>query len=319
MSLPKRILLLGGTGFVGRSLCERLVAQGTDLRLTVATRRLAHAKAVQFLPTVDPVECDVHDDTQLKQLVAGHDAVVNLIAILHGSTADFDKVHVQLARRLAAACSTTDVQRVLHVSALGVSADAPSNYLRSKAEAEAVMKAAPLDLSVLRPSVIFGSGDSFLNLFAALQSVFPLMPLAGAEARFQPVWVEDVSEALLRCLQRPDTLGNTYECAGPQVLTLRELVQLSGRLCGHERPVLALPEALGRVQALVMELLPGTPLMSRDNLLSMRVPNVATGQLPGLDALGIEAASLQAVAPGYLSPDQGVARFNRWRALRSQR
>ena len=295
------------------------MAQGTDLRLTVATRRLAHAKAVQFLPTVDPVECDVHDDAQLSRLVAGQDAVVNLIAILHGSAADFDKVHVQLARRLAHACATGGVPRLLHVSALGVSKDAPSNYLRSKAEAEAVLKAAPLELSVLRPSVIFGPGDSFLNLFAALQSVFPVMPLAGTEARFQPVWVEDVTEALLRCLQRPDTIGQTYECAGPQVLTLRELVQLTGRLCGHERAVLALPEALGQLQARVMELMPGTPLMSRDNILSMRVPNVATGLLPGLDALGIEAASLAAVAPSYLSPGQGVARFNRWRALHHQR
>ena len=319
MSLPKKILLLGGTGFVGRSLCERLVAQGTDLRLTVATRRLANAKPVQFLPAVDPVECDVHDDAQLTRLVAGHDAVVNLIAILHGSAADFDKVHVLLARRLASACTAAGVPRLLHVSALGVSADAPSNYLRSKAEAEAVLKAAALELSVLRPSVIFGPGDRFLNLFAALQSVFPVIPLAGADARFQPVWVEDVTEALLRCVQRPETIGQTYECAGPQVLTLRELVQLAGQLSGHERPVLALPESLGRLQALAMELMPGTPLMSRDNLLSMRVPNVATGQWPGLEALGIHAASLQAVAPGYLSPGQGVARFNRWRALHHPR
>lgn len=319
MNLPKRILLLGGTGFVGRSLSERLVAQGTDLRLTVATRRLPQAKAVQFLPNVDPVQCDVHDDAQLRQLVAGHDAVVNLIAILHGSRADFDKVHVQLARRLAAVCAATGVSRLLHVSALGASTDAPSNYLRSKAEGEAVLQAAPLQLSVLRPSVMFGQGDRFLNLFAALQAVFPVMPLAAAEARFQPVWVEDVSRALLNCLQRLDSIGQTYECVGPQAFSLRELVQLSGRLSGHPRPVLALPDALGRLQALAMELMPGTPLMSRDNLLSMRVPNVATGQWPGLQALGITAASLQAVAPGYLSPDQGVARFNHWRGLRRAR
>jgi uncharacterized protein YbjT (DUF2867 family) len=310
-----RVLLLGGTGFVGRSLCERLVERDTAMRLTVATRRLAHAKPVQFLPTVDPVQCDVHDDAQLARLVAGHDAVLNLIAILHGSAADFEQAHVGLARRLAAACAVAGVKRVIHVSALGVGPDAPSNYLRSKAEAEAILKAAPLALSVLRPSVIFGPGDRFLNLFAALQSVFPVMPLAGVDARFQPVWVEDVSEALLRCLERTDTIGQTYECAGPQVFTLGELVHLAGRLCGHERPVLPLPESLGRLQAMAMELMPGVPLMSRDNILSMRVANVATGLLPGLDALGIDSRSLHAVAPTYLSPGQGVARFNRWRGL----
>ena len=314
MSLPKKILLLGGTGFVGRSLCERLVAQGTDLRLTVATRRLANAKPVQFLPAVDPVECDVHDDAQLTRLVAGHDAVVNLIAILHGSAADFDKVHVQLARRLANACTRAGVPRLLHVSALGVGADAPSNYLRSKAAGEAALQAAGLALSILRPSVIFGAGDRFLNLFAALQSVAPVMPLSGVDARFQPVWVQDVAEALLRCLERPETIGQTYECAGPQVYTLRELVQLAGRLCGHERTVLPLPESAGRMQAGLMEMLPGTPLMSRDNILSMQVPNVASGTLPGLQALGIAPAALQAVAPQYLAPGKGVARFNRWRA-----
>jgi NADH dehydrogenase len=313
----KRVLLLGGTGFVGRSVCERLVERDSAMRVTVATRRLAHAKSVQFLPTVDLVECDVHDDAQLARLVAGHDAVINLIAILHGSAADFDKVHVRLARRLAGACQTAGVKRVVHVSALGVSVDAPSDYLRSKAGAEAILQAAPLDLSVLRPSVIFGAGDSFLNLFAALQSVFPVMPLSGVDARFQPVWVEDVSEALLRCLERRDSIGKTYECAGPQVFTLAELVRLAGRMCGHERKVIALPESVGMLQARSMELMPGVPLMSRDNILSMRVPNVATGQLPGLDALGIQVASLQSVAPSYLSPGQGIARFNRWRGLRA--
>jgi uncharacterized protein YbjT (DUF2867 family) len=313
----KRVLLLGGTGFVGRSVCERLVERDTSMRLTVATRRLAHAKSVQFLPTVDPVECDVHDDGQLARLVAGHDAVVNLIAILHGSASDFERVHVQLARRLAAACSSTGVTRLVHVSALGVSADAPSNYLRSKAEAERILRATQLELSVLRPSVIFGAGDNFLNLFAALQSVFPVMPLTGVEARFQPVWVEDVSEALLRCLERTDSIGQTYECAGPQVFTLGELVQIAGRLCGHERRVVSMPELIGNLQASAMELMPGSPLMSRDNILSMRVPNVATGLLPGLDALGIAPSSLHAIAPTYLAPGQGVARFNRWRAPKS--
>lgn len=318
MSLPRRILVLGGTGFVGSSLCERLVARDAGSRITVATRRLAHARTVQFLPTVDVAECDVHDDSQLQRLLAGHDAVVNLIAILHGGAADFDKVHVQLARRLANACTKVGVRRVLHVSALGVSEDAPSLYLRSKAQAEAAWNASPLAISVLRPSVIFGQGDRFLNLFAALQSVLPVVPLACADAKFQPVWVEDVAEALVHCLERPETIGKFYECVGPQVLTLRELVQLAGRLSGSERRVLALPEGLGRLQARLMELLPGTPLMSRDNILSMRIPNIATGVLPGLNALGIDAAAIEAVSSSYLAPGKGVDRFNRWRALRTQ-
>ena len=314
----KKIVLLGGTGFVGQALCERLVEQGdgAGTRITVPTRRLAHAKTVQFLPTVDPIECDVHDDEQLARLVAGHDAVVNLIAILHGSANQFEHVHVRLPQRLAAACAAAGVKRVIHVSALGVGADAPSNYLRSKAAGEAALQAAALDLSVLRPSVIFGAGDRFLNLFASLQALFPVLPLAGVSAQFQPVWVNDVARAILRCLQDHATIGRIYECAGPRVYTLRELVQLAGRICGHPRPVFELPQSLGQLQALAMEWLPGEPLMSRDNIQSMRVPNVATAQLPGLKDLGIEPASLESVAPTYLAPRAGVSRLDLWRALR---
>lgn len=311
----KRFLLLGGTGFLGRALCEHLVGWDIDKRITVATRRLVSARAVQFLPTTVPIECDVHDDAQLERLVAGHDAVVNLIGILHGSAADFDRTHVQLARRLAAACERAGVKRVLQVSALGVNGDAPSHYLRSKAQAEGVLRAAGLDLTVLRPSVMFGTGDRLLNLFATLQLALPIVPLAAADARLQPVWVEDVAEALLRCLQRLDTVGQTYECAGPQVFTLSELVRLAGRYSGRERAQLRLGEALGGLQAWFMELLPGTPLISRDNLRSLGVPNVAGGQYPGLAALDITPSSLQAIAPGYLTPGQGIARMNRWRAL----
>lgn len=311
----KRFLLLGGTGFLGRALCEHLVNWEVDKRITVATRRLVRARELQFLPTTVPIECDVHDDAQLEQLVAGHDAVVNLIGILHGSAAEFDHAHVRLARRLAAACERTGVKRVLQVSALGVDGDKPSHYLRSKAEAESVLRGAALDLTVLRPSVMFGAGDRLLNLFATLQMVLPIVPLAAADARLQPVWVEDVAEALLRCLQRLDTIGQTYECAGPQVMSLSELVRLAGRCSGRERAQLHLGEALGGLQAWFMEMLPGTPLISRDNLRSLSVPNVAGGQYPGLAALDIVPSSLHAVAPGYLSPGLGIARMNRWRAL----
>ena len=138
--------------------------------------------------------------------------------------------------------------------------------------------------------------------------------LAGSGARFQPVWVDDVARAVVGCLDRPQTIGQVIECTGPQVCTLSELVRLAGRWSGHERAQLPLPESAGRLQALLMELLPGTPLMSRDNVDSMRVPNVASGQLPGLEALGIQPVTLEAVAPGYLGRSAGCARLDKLRA-----
>lgn len=313
----RRILILGGTGFVGRVLCERLVERfaGEACRLTVPTRRLQHGKPLLTLPTIQLVEADVHDDAQLARLVAGQDVVINLVAILHGRPADFERVHVALPQRLALTCRAAGVRRLLHVSALGVAADAPSHYLRSKAAGEAALRGPGLDLTVLRPSVIFGTGDRFLNLFARLQRVAPLMPLAGAEARFQPVWVGDVAAALVASLMRPQSIGQTYECAGPTIYTLGELVRLSGRWAGCERAVLPLPMLLGRAQAALMSLAPGEPLMSADNLDSLQVPNVASGWLPGLDALGIVPTALEAVAPAYLGSNAGPARLDGWRAL----
>ena len=315
------ILVLGGTGFVGRSVCARLVERsgGASGSIVVPSRRMARAKHIQLLPTVQVIEADVHDEAGLARLVAGRDAVVNLVAVLHGNQAAFQRVHVDLPAKLARVCLAANVKRVVHVSALGVSDRAPSNYLRSKAAGELVLKSARLDLSILRPSVIFGEHDRFLNLFATLQAVLPVLPLAGAHAQFQPVWVEDVASAILRCLDNTASIGQTYECAGPRVYTLKELVELAGRLSGHARPVVALPDGLARLQAAAMELLPGEPLMSRDNIASMRVPNVASAQWPGLAALGITPAALESIAPTYLSPGHGPARLDPWRAKAGRR
>ena len=307
------ILILGGSGFVGSALCEALARRG-DARITVPTRRSAQAKHLLTLPAVDIVQADVHDDRELARLVAGRDAVVNLIAILHGDAAAFERVHAALPRRIAQACAAAGVPRIVHVSALGADAQAPSLYLRSKAAGEAALRESGLAATILRPSIIFGPGDSFLNLFAKLQAMLPIVPLAGANARFQPVWVGDVAEAIIRSLDRPDVAGQTLECAGPTVYTLAELVRLAGRWSGHERPVFALPDALGRVQARLMEWLPGEPLMSRDNIDSMRVPNIASGECAGLEQLGIEATALEAIGPLMLAPGGELARLNRWRA-----
>lgn len=311
-----RILILGGSGFVGRSVCERLVARlgAGSAEIVVPSRQPAAAKHLLPLPTVQLEQADVFDEARLGALVRGCDAVISLVAILHGSPAAFERAHVELPRRLVRACAAQGVRRVVHVSAIGVGASAPSRYLRSKTEGEAVLSAGGLDLTILRPSVIFGEHDRFMNLFARLQAVFPVVPLAGAQARFQPVWVQDVAAAIVNSLELPASVGQVCECVGPEVFTLKQLVQAAGRWSGHPRPVFALPDALGRLQALAMELLPGTPLMSRDNLDSMRVPNVASGRLPGLKALGVTASTLASIVPGYLGRGEGVARLDRWRA-----
>ena len=294
----KKILILGGTGFVGRHVCEKL-AEG-DYRATVLTRRRVNANHLQMLPMVDVIEGSAYDAATLAPLLAEHDAVVNLVAILHGSEAAFDKVHVQLVQTLVKACDAAGQRRIVHVSSLGADSNAPSMYQRSKARGEAVLLSSTLDVSVLRPSVIFGAEDKFLNTFASLQKMFPFIPLAGSAARFQPVWVEDVASAIVKCLEDKSTIGQTFEACGPEVFTLKQLVQLAGQYSGHDKPVIGLPEALARIQAALMELAPGEPIMSRDNLDAMKVDNVSGGVLPGLAALGITPSALSAVVPFYL-------------------
>jgi NADH dehydrogenase len=316
----KKILVLGGAGFVGAHLCEKLARE--DFAVTLATRRRSNANHLIHLPRLTVLELNVHDEAALTRAAAGHDAVVNLVAILHGTQAEFEKTHVALAKNLAHACIAAGVKQVVHVSALGANAlqpeSAPSMYLRSKGEGEAVLNQAAagagatanagFDLSILRPSVIFGADDKFLNLFAKLQQVLPFMPLAGATARFQPVWVQDVATAVVRCLQEvsPQASPRVIEAVGPNVFTLKELVQLAAQLSGvaggYGRPVIPLPAWAGRLQATLMGLAPGVPLMSVDNLDSMKVDNVASGKLPGLASLGITASALKPIAQQYLKP-----------------
>ena len=312
----QRVLVLGGSGFVGRQVCEQLARLGWHI--TVPTRRAVNAARVQSLPGLTVIEANVHQEADLARLMPGHDAVVNLVAVLHGSEDRFESVHVDLPGKIASAMKKAGVHRLVHISALGADPQGPSMYQRSKARGETVLHNAGLQLTVLRPSVIFGAEDKFLNLFADLQAVAPFMLLAGSGTRFAPVWVGEVARAVVVCLQKLDTIGQTYELCGPDVMTLGELVQRAGQWAGvnegRGRPVIGLPMWVGWLQAAAMELAPGEPLMSRDNLASMKVDNIATGQLPGLPALGISAASAAGVAPTYLGHRGPRSKLNRWRA-----
>jgi NADH dehydrogenase len=315
--MTRRIVVLGGTGFVGLAVCEALVRAHPGWRIVVPTRHARFGLPQQALPGVELVTADVNNADAMRKVLVRADAVVNLIAVLHGSFATFERTHVALPQLLAKTCHDLGIQRIVHLSALGASEGAPSIYLRTKAGGEeALLAPGPVNAAILRPSAIFGAHDRFLNLFARLQRWAPVMPLAGADARLQPVWVEDVARAVLRCVEDPSAAGRIIECCGPKVYTLGELVQLAGRLAGHPRPLIKLPMALGQLQAMFLEAMPGQPLLSTDSLDSLRIPNVATEGAAGLASLGIEPAALEAVAPLYLSPGQAEARLDRWRAAR---
>lgn len=307
---PTRVVIIGGTGFIGSTIANRLSQAG--IPTVIPTRRRSRAGHVLLLPTVDAIEADVHDPATLAGVIAGADAVVNTVGILHSRAgspygADFARAHVDLPKKIVAACRSAGVQRLIHISALGADADAPSEYQRSKAAGEAAIRSTGADLAwtILRPSVVFGRGDHFLNLFASLAHRFPILPLAGARTRFQPVYVEDVAEVVMRALDARDAAGQIFEVAGPTVYTLRELVEYVSALVGCPRPIIPLPEALAMLQARLMELAP-QPLMSRDNVRSLRVDNVAHGApLP----FGLTPTALEAVAPSWLGERGPRARY----------
>jgi len=305
-----RVLVLGGSGFVGRHIVARLAAAGWNV--VVPTRYRERAKHLILLPTVDVLEADIHDPLALEQLAAGADAAINLVGILNEPRrGDFERAHIELVRKLVAACRAMRVPRLLHMSALNAGVKAPSRYLRTKGEAEALVADSDLTWTIFQPSVIFGREDSFLNMFARLERFLPVIALARADARFQPVYVGDVADAFVRAIDDDRTHRKRYPLCGPKVYTLRELVAYAGELTGYDRPIVSLGPALSKVQARVLELLPGK-LLSRDNLASMELDNVCDCDFPAV--FGFNPTALEAVAPAYLTPAATRSRYSSLRA-----
>lgn len=311
--IPQRIVILGGTGFVGQNLAARLGAEGH--RITVLSRNHTRRREVGMVPNVKVVTCDVYSETALARQLAGADAAINLVGILNEpgrGGRGFDRAHVELTRTLIAACNAAGVTRLLQMSALNAGRG-HSHYLRTRGEAEALVKSSGLRWTIFEPSVIFGPGDGLFTRFADLLRLTPVLPLARASTKFAPVYIGDVVGAFERALKDKQTIGQTYELYGPDTMTLEEIVRYTARHLRLKRVIVPLPDAIGRMQGMAMDFLPGKPF-STDNYLSLQMDSV--GGIDGLYRLGIARTSIDSVMPGLLGSGGRQGRLKHYRANR---
>jgi uncharacterized protein YbjT (DUF2867 family) len=307
---PMHVVVLGGTGFVGGHLIARLVEGGHSV--TVLSRNQQMKRELKVLPRTLLRTVDVYDQAALAAALAGAGAAVNLVGILNErgfGGKGFRKAHVELTATLIAACRQAGVPRLLQMSALRAG-EGDSHYLRTRGEAEALVRASSLGWTIVRPSVIFGPDDGLFCRFAGLLRWLPVLPIARPKARFAPVYVGDVAEAMVRSLERPESLGKVYELYGREVMTLAQIVRYTAHQLGLRRWVIPLPDALGRLQALVGDILPGKPISS-DNYRSLALESV--GRTDGLATLGIAPTPVAAIVPWVLAGNRRQAQLDRYR------
>ena len=300
------VTVIGGSGFVGSQAVRALVQRGWRVRVAVRRPNLAIGiRPAGDVGQIQFMRCDVTRAEDVAEAVRGADVVVNLVGILHEAGArNFQAMHVDAARGLAQAAKAAGVRRFVQVSAIGADADAPSAYSRTKAAGEAAVRQVFPDAVILRPSVVFGPGDDFLNRFADLSTFSPFLPLiGGGRTRFQPVWVGDVGAAVDVAASEPFAAGRTYELGGPGVMTFEDVLKLVLRETGRSRALLPLPFPVARLIGSVAELtaLVGLkPVLTRDQVLSLQTDNVVSPGALGLTDLGIQPTGVEAVAPAYL-------------------
>jgi len=300
----KTICILGGSGFVGHHIISRLIKDNHNIR--ILTRRREQHRDILVMPSVEILDANIHERGQLKEYTSGCDAVINLVGILNESTRrgeTFNDAHVNLPSTLVKVCKENGIQRVLHMSALHADvARGHSFYLRTKGSGENIVHQATrdgLNVTSFRPSVIFGAGDSFFNRFASLLKMIPVaFPLACPEARFAPVFAGDVAEAFAVALEHKETFGHRYELCGPRIYTLKDLVEYTAHVIGVKRTIIGLNDSMSRLQARIMQHVPGKPF-TYDNYLSMKTPSVCQTALPRF--FNIKPAALETIVPGYLA------------------
>lgn len=305
-STPGLVTVFGGSGFVGTQAVRALARRGWRVR--VAVRKPALAQDLRILGDVgqiQPVRCDITHPADVAAALKGANAAVNLVGILFETPGrGFQKAHVEGSRNVAEACVAAGVGRLVQMSAIGADTHAEGEYGRSKGEAEAAVRAIKPDAVILRPSIVFGNGDGFLNRFASMATMSPALPLiGGGVTKFQPVWVGDVAEAIARSVVRTDAAGRTFELGGPEVWSFKQILEYILRETGRRRLLAPLPffaaSAIGSL-AEITAVLGIAPVLTRDQVLMLKTDNVVAPDAEGLSALDIEATGLEAIAPSYL-------------------
>lgn len=303
---PGLITVFGGSGFVGSQVVQDLARRGWRIR--VAVRRPDRAYKLQtsgHVGQIQAVRCDATDPAQVEAALAGADAAINLIGVLYETRArSFQALHVDAARNIAVACAAARVERLVHVSALGANPESESKYACTKAAGEMAVREFKPDAVIIRPSIVFGAGDSFLNRFAAMASMSPALPLiGGGKTRFQPVYVGDVAEAIARAVERSDAAGRTFELGGPEVMTFEDVLRLILRETRRRGGLIPLPffaaRAIGSLAQLTA-LVGIAPALTRDQVVLLEADNVVADGAEGLAALGVEPTGVEAIAPSYL-------------------
>ena len=309
----ERAVVFGGAGFLGRNVVRALARAGA--RVTVGCRDVERAKFLKPMGAVGqitPVRADITDAGQIARAVEGADLVISLVGILHESGHNsFDAVQAQGPGLVARAAAEAGARRMVHVSAIGADPESASNYARTKALGERAVKQAFPSAVILRPSIIFGADDNFFNRFAAMATVAPVLPLiGGGRTRFQPVYVQDVTDAVMVALERNEASGMTYELGGPKVYSLRDLMELTMKHARRQRRLLNVPFGIASLKARFLELLPNPPL-TRDQVELLKSDNVVGRDAPGLATLGIEPTACEVVLPSYLDRFRPGGRYNR--------
>lgn len=298
----KIVTVIGGSGFIGRYVVERLARAGCQIRVGVRhPDRALFLKPCGDIGQITPLAVNIRNRESIAAVVAGADAVVNLVGILfQAGPQRFQAVQAEGAGLVAQAAQAAGVARLVHISAIGADPASPAAYGRSKAAGEAAVRAAFPAATILRPSVVFGPEDNFLNRFAGMAALSPILPVVGGKTRFQPVYVGDVAQAVVAALKRPEAAGRLYELGGPRVYSFRDLLKLMLHWINRRRCIIDLPFPIASLQAAFLQLLP-TPPLTLDQVRLLRRDNIVDPNAPGLADLGIAPTPLESVAPIYLA------------------